>query len=440
MIASTLASATGRFSISPTRNSTFATPAFARFARARSSMAGVMSTPITRPSGPTSRAARKQSMPAPLPRSSTASPGASCACASGLPQPRPRSEPSGTAARCASLYPSAASAAWSPGSAAQQPQPQLPPSATAAYFSRTVARGSEPAVSVSRAGASVSTAPAAAVFAPPQQSSPQQAVAGGSVSVEMLRFWDTAGLLWGSPDDDRLVWLVGRRQRSGQHLESAKGLGVHAVAGAGPVHFALDEAGLLQDLEVLRDRGLGERQHAHDLAAHARARGREVPDDGHARRVGEGPGERGELLVRFGDDAGLDVGRWGHGGSSWIYRISQMNDMMTGARPRFKPISAEPGQWTQPAAAQRIMKVMSLAGQRPPGFQTGPPLTLRGIGTILASLPPRLGQKGSGGVFLLGLGRFGPPARLLYSRAHPDSHATPAAPPRRLPLPGRAGR
>ena len=50
----------------------------------------VMSKLITWPVSPTARAARKQSKPAPLPRSSTVSPGRNDARAIGFPQPNPR--------------------------------------------------------------------------------------------------------------------------------------------------------------------------------------------------------------------------------------------------------------------------------------------------------------------------------------------------------------
>ena len=95
---STESSSTGRASISPLRNSTLPRPDFSALARAFSSMASVISTPITRPAGPTLRAARKQSKPAPLPRSSTVSPGCIAATACGLPQDRPRFAPSGSVA------------------------------------------------------------------------------------------------------------------------------------------------------------------------------------------------------------------------------------------------------------------------------------------------------------------------------------------------------
>ena len=87
MIASTRPPSSGKFSISPRWNSTFLTPTFSALLLARLIMSTVMSTPITLPSGPTWWAARKQSMPPPLPRSRTVSPGLSSAMATGLPHP-----------------------------------------------------------------------------------------------------------------------------------------------------------------------------------------------------------------------------------------------------------------------------------------------------------------------------------------------------------------
>ena len=57
----------------------------------------VISTPITLPDFPTFFAARKQSKPAPEPKSRTVSPSFIDASAVGFPQPNPRFEPSGTA-------------------------------------------------------------------------------------------------------------------------------------------------------------------------------------------------------------------------------------------------------------------------------------------------------------------------------------------------------
>src|SRR6266446_7533141 len=97
-MASAVLSATGRCSSSPRRNSTLAALILAAFSRAFFSISWVMSIPITRPFAPTCPAARKQSKPAPLPRSTTTSPALRAAIACGLPQPSPRLAPSGTAA------------------------------------------------------------------------------------------------------------------------------------------------------------------------------------------------------------------------------------------------------------------------------------------------------------------------------------------------------
>ena len=60
---------------------------------------------MARPARPTLAAAKKQSSPAPLPRSSTTSPGCSCALTSGLPHPRPRFASGGTSASSSGVYP-----------------------------------------------------------------------------------------------------------------------------------------------------------------------------------------------------------------------------------------------------------------------------------------------------------------------------------------------
>ncbi len=68
--------------------------------RALVSIAGVMSTPMTRPAGPTFGPARNTSNPPPLPRSSTTCPGRRFAIAVGLPHDNPMFAPSGSAAIC----------------------------------------------------------------------------------------------------------------------------------------------------------------------------------------------------------------------------------------------------------------------------------------------------------------------------------------------------
>ena len=68
MTTSTLESSTGSASMSPRRKETLPSPSLAALSLALSTMAWVKSTPMTKPSGPTARAARRQSSPGPLPR------------------------------------------------------------------------------------------------------------------------------------------------------------------------------------------------------------------------------------------------------------------------------------------------------------------------------------------------------------------------------------
>ena len=64
-----------------------------------------MSTPITFPSGPTLSAAKKQSKPAPEPKSNTTSPFFKDARAIGFPHPSPRLELSGALPKSSFVYP-----------------------------------------------------------------------------------------------------------------------------------------------------------------------------------------------------------------------------------------------------------------------------------------------------------------------------------------------
>ncbi len=137
MITSTDWSATGKCSISPRRNSTFLYPPFALFCRALLIIAGVISTPMTRPLPPTDFAAKKQSKPPPLPKSSTVSPGFNAAMAWGLPQPNPMFAPAGTAPISSAEYPSfweTSSAIAAPPSSEQQDGEQLPLESDSATF------------------------------------------------------------------------------------------------------------------------------------------------------------------------------------------------------------------------------------------------------------------------------------------------------------------
>ena len=64
-------------------------------------------------------------------------------------------------------------------------------------------------------------------------------------------------------------------------------LAVEAVAGARSLHRAGDQPRLLQHLDMLRDGGLGQRQHPHDLAAQAGVALRERPQYSEPRRMAE---------------------------------------------------------------------------------------------------------------------------------------------------------
>lgn len=84
---------------------------------------------------------------------------------------------------------------------------------------------------------------------------------------------------------------------------------VEAVTDARTVDLALDEADVLQHLQVLRDRRLRKRQLVDDLAAHTRRPAREHAQNGQASGMPDGlhrPGEGGER-------GGEEVGFGGHG-------------------------------------------------------------------------------------------------------------------------------
>jgi hypothetical protein len=102
MTQSTEPVSTGSSSMMPLRTSTFARPAAAMFSRALAIISSVMSTPMTRPAGPTLRAASSRSMPAPEPRSRTTCPGLTSENASGLPQPKEFTTVSGGSAASSS--------------------------------------------------------------------------------------------------------------------------------------------------------------------------------------------------------------------------------------------------------------------------------------------------------------------------------------------------
>lgn len=75
-----------------------------------------------------------------------------------------------------------------------------------------------------------------------------------------------------------------------ERLQTAQHAGLDAVADAGTVDVAADEPGLLQRLQVLRDRGLSERQIIHDIATYARRSASEEAEYLHAGGVPDGLG------------------------------------------------------------------------------------------------------------------------------------------------------
>src|SRR5207302_6944813 len=141
MTTSTEASGSGMFSISPFKNSTFATPDLRWFSRASASISSVMSRPYAFPVEPTRLAESSTSIPPPEPRSSTISPACSSARAVGLPQPSEASTaPSGSAAVSPASYRFELTGS----------QPQLPPCPSSTrvaawpYFAFTVSLISSP--------------------------------------------------------------------------------------------------------------------------------------------------------------------------------------------------------------------------------------------------------------------------------------------------------
>jgi hypothetical protein len=102
--------------------------------------------------------------------------------------------------------------------------------------------------------------------------------------------------------------FVLRLETSDEGLETTQHPGLDAVADARAVDVPSDEAGLLEDLEVLRDGGLGEGKLAHDVAAHAGLAAFQESKDGDPGRVANGLGEERQLLVRLGAFYRAEVG------------------------------------------------------------------------------------------------------------------------------------
>src|ERR1039457_2967262 len=90
-------------------------------------------------------------------------------------------------------------------------------------------------------------------------------------------------------------------------LEPPERPGLDAIANPRSVDLAADEPCLLQNLQVLGDGRLGERQFIHNIPADAGGSAYQDAEDLDPRRVPDGPGERRQLLVGRGTLDGTKV-------------------------------------------------------------------------------------------------------------------------------------
>ena len=86
---------------------------------------------------------------------------------------------------------------------------------------------------------------------------------------------------------------IRRKRWAGHHLsgelsEASGSLGSDGVPDPRPTSLPFDPAGFAQDLEMVGDRRLADPAACGELAGTDRALGRELTDDGEARRVGNG--------------------------------------------------------------------------------------------------------------------------------------------------------
>mmetsp|Transcript_136250 Transcript_136250/g.240821 ORF Transcript_136250/g.240821 Transcript_136250/m.240821 type:complete len:216 (-) Transcript_136250:246-893(-) len=105
MTASTEDPSKGKFSTSPCTKLHLLKPRSRALFSARTTSSADKSTPMVRPSGPTFSAARKESIPNPLPKSKTVSPALRVTALNGLPTPCMRSTSSPMKASSSSEYP-----------------------------------------------------------------------------------------------------------------------------------------------------------------------------------------------------------------------------------------------------------------------------------------------------------------------------------------------
>ena len=86
-------------------------------------------------------------------------------------------------------------------------------------------------------------------------------------------------------------------QTAYQRLEPAECARLDAVTDARAIDVTADEPGVLENLEVLRDGALGQRQFVHDVAADTGVPANQDPKDLDASRMPEGLGESCQLIV-----------------------------------------------------------------------------------------------------------------------------------------------
>src|SRR5438093_13183545 len=132
--------------------------------------------------------------------------------------------------------------------------------------------------------------------------------------------------------DSLMFILLGPSQPFDQLLESLHGLRIDAVADSRSIHLSVDESRILQDLEVLRHRRLGQRKPVHDLTADAFTPLDQHAQDRDTRRVSQRLGETRKLVAasRVGVASRSRLGIGGDRRSCWLHgrahRLSSIYD------------------------------------------------------------------------------------------------------------------
>src|SRR5262245_22184333 len=86
-------------------------------------------------------------------------------------------------------------------------------------------------------------------------------------------------------------------QAADQVLQFLEPRRVHAIADLWAIDLALNESGFLHDLEMLRHRGLRDRQYFHKLAADTSVLLEQQAQNAHANGVSHGPSECGKSFI-----------------------------------------------------------------------------------------------------------------------------------------------